>query len=179
MCYYFGETHGWLMAWFVAEFEVWPGNWFGVLWTWHLACARKVILSEVGTFPSAELLFYDSCAVESDGFQQLTHEKLNECIVESWESNFWSQGHDSSFQTSFEGAPVYQWAIRSHARGSTSEIRENFGNHMQNNFLKNRPWTLERSNCQDRCPAMFHYIADPKSWRMQMANFGDWRQFEF
>jgi hypothetical protein len=39
-------------------------------------------------FHQRKAIFYDPLVVENDGFQQLTREKLNELVVESWKSNF-------------------------------------------------------------------------------------------
>jgi hypothetical protein len=39
-------------------------------------------------FHQRKAIFYDPLAVESDGFQQLTRDKLNELAVESWKSKF-------------------------------------------------------------------------------------------
>jgi hypothetical protein len=48
-----------------------------------------------------------------------------------------------SIFTYYKGVPEYQGDIRSHAKDSTSEVRENFRNHMENNFPQRSTMNVE------------------------------------
>jgi hypothetical protein len=69
--------------------------------------------------------------------------------------------------------PVYQWAIKPHAKGSASKVRVNFGNKCKKLFPQKSAMNVGRSNCQRQvsCDSSPHYR--DKELKDAAGDFGD------
>jgi hypothetical protein len=69
--------------------------------------------------------------------------------------------------------PVYQWAIKSHAKGSTSKVRVNFGNKCKKLFPQKLTMNVGRSNCHRQMSCYSSPHCRDQEMKDTAGDFGD------